>query len=163
MSPALMNSSSSRAYTSRCLSSATCVTSLSFLRAFRNVQKGKPPAKVAGTTVRVSPLSIHNSSSSARIDLSSNNPDKRDCWVWLGIISSVDRRSVSVKSAAFYMAVPPGSACVSGLATSFISRSPRLVSDTIARMPIRLRPVGARCLQLRANLPGISYPRAGYR
>ena len=54
MSPANVNSSSSQAYTSWYMSSEACMTSLSFLRAFRNARKPEPPAKVPCTAFRAS-------------------------------------------------------------------------------------------------------------
>ena len=112
-SPATRNSTSSQAYTSRYLSSAACMISLSFLHAFRNARKAKPPAKVPCTAFRASSLSVQASSNSSCNALSSNSPDIRDCQIWPGITSSADRRSVSVKRAAFSPTVPPSSVCVS--------------------------------------------------
>ena len=48
-SPATMNSSSSQAYTSKYLSPAACMVSLSFLHAFRNAWRAETPAKVPCT------------------------------------------------------------------------------------------------------------------
>ena len=115
-STATMNSSSSQANTSKYLSSAARMISLSFLPAFRNARKGEPPAKVPCTAFRASYLSVQASSNSSCIASSSNNPDIRDCRIWPGITSSTDRRSVSVKRAAFSPTVPPSppsSVCVS--------------------------------------------------
>ena len=89
MSPALVNSSSLPEYTSRCLSFATCMTPLSFLHA-----------------VRTSCLSVQAFTNSARIAVSSNQPDRRVCRIWPGITSSADRRSVSVKNIPFSPTVP---------------------------------------------------------
>ena len=61
-SPATMNSSSSQANTSKYLSSAAWVTSLSFFNAFRKVRKAAPPAKVPCTAFRASSLSVQASS-----------------------------------------------------------------------------------------------------
>ena len=122
-SPTTMNSSSSHLNTSKYLSSAAWIISLSFFHAFRNARKAEPPAKVPCTafrasslSVQASSLSVQASSNSSCIASSSNNPDIRDCRIWPGITSSADRRSVSVKRAAFSPTVPPSppsSVCVS--------------------------------------------------
>ena len=115
-SPAAMNSSSSHAYTSKYLFSAVWMVSLSFLHAFRNARKAEPPAKVPCTAFRASSLSVQAFSYSSCIASFSNSPDIRDCRIWPGITSSADRRSVSVKRAAFSPTVPPSSpssVCVS--------------------------------------------------
>ena len=101
-SPATMNSSSSQANTSKYLSSAAWMISLSFWHAFR-----KPPSGPTPSPPRL--LQIHHASSSY-------NPDIRDCRFWPGVTSSADRRSVSVKRAAFSPTEPPSppsSVCVS--------------------------------------------------
>ena len=54
ISPALVNFSSSPAHASRYLSSATCMTSLRLLHAFRNAQREEPPAKAPGTAAHES-------------------------------------------------------------------------------------------------------------
>ena len=117
-SPATMNSSSSQANTSKYLSSAAWIISLSFLHAVRSARKAEPPVKVPCTAFRASYLSVQASSNSSCIASSSNNPDIRDCRIWPGISSSADRRSVSVKRVAFSPTVPPSSVCVSWMVTS---------------------------------------------
>ena len=115
-SPATMNSSSSQANTSKYLSSPAWIISLSFFHAFRNARKAEPSAKVPCTAFRASSLSVQASSNSSWIASSSNNPDIRVCQIWPGITSSADRRSMSVKRAAFSPTVPPSppsSVCVS--------------------------------------------------
>ena len=52
MSPALVNSTTLQAHTSRPLYSAACMNSLNFLHAFRNARKEELPAKAPRTTVR---------------------------------------------------------------------------------------------------------------
>ena len=106
-SPAAMNSLSSQAYTSKYLSSAAWMVSLCFLHAFRNARKAEPPAKMPFNAFRASSLSVQASSNSSCIASSFNSPDIRDCRIWPGITSSANRRSVSVKRAAFSPTVPP--------------------------------------------------------
>ena len=80
-SPATINSSSSQANTSKYLSSAAWIMSLSFLHAFRNARKAEPPAQVLFTAFRAPSLSVQASSNSSCIASSSNNPDIRDCRI----------------------------------------------------------------------------------
>ena len=105
-SPAAMNVSSSQAYPSKYLSSAAWMVSLCFLHAFRNARKAEPPAKVPFNAFRSSSLSVQASSNSSCIASFSNSPDIRDCRIWPGITSFANRRSVSVKRAAFSPTVP---------------------------------------------------------
>ena len=112
MFPTLVNLSSSPAYTSRYISYAVCMTSLSVLHAFRNAQKAELPTKAPHTTIRASSLSVQASANSACIALPSNNPDRREYRIWPGITFYTDRRtSVLVKCAAFLPTIPPILAC----------------------------------------------------
>ena len=60
MSPVLVNSSNSPAYSCTYMSSAVCMTSMSFSHVFSNARNVKPPAKAPRTAVRASSLSVQD-------------------------------------------------------------------------------------------------------